>query len=62
MVPEGTATRAVRGETFKKYRDELGGVTEDNMPAVTARLVQLGLSEPLQGAGPGPMLGGQPGG
>lgn len=57
VVPEGTATRAVRAETFKKYREELGGVTQENVPAVTARLVELGLSEPVRGAGTGPSLG-----
>ena len=43
VVPEGTAIKMVSAETFLKYKEALLGLTEDNLPQVTAKLVQLGL-------------------
>jgi hypothetical protein len=44
VIPEGTAIKMVSKDTFRKYREALSGLTDENLSEVTAKLVQLGLS------------------
>jgi hypothetical protein len=39
VVPEGAALKMVSQDTFKKYKEALSGLNEENIPQVTAKLV-----------------------
>ena len=52
-MPEGTPLKMVSADTFKKYKEALSGLTEENVAAVTAKLVQLGLAGHYQPGGGG---------
>jgi hypothetical protein len=48
-------------DTFKKYKEALSGLTDDNIAQVTSKLVQLGLGNPESNQSvPPPNWGGPP--
>ena len=44
VVPEGANAKTVTRDTFKRFRDALSGLNQDNVGEVMRKLVELGLA------------------